>query len=114
MSDEGTPRPAYVIDARHGTTSGMAVGMFTPSLGEICVHNGFIKAVRYRLCHPIRKFLAQAKEDWDYYADKFIKEGFGDDLPYPSYPYTIPVVNKLYKEHMELSGEPYLACDAAD
>merc|ERR1712056_100534 len=67
-SDEGTPRPAHVVDARHGTQTGMAVGMFTPGLVEYESTAGYIKAIRHRLCHPIRKFLAQAQEDWDYYA----------------------------------------------
>jgi len=114
MSDDASPRPAYVVDARHGTQTGMAVGMFTPGLAEVTQHNGFVKAVRHRLCHPIRKFLAQAKEDWDYYAKQFLDQGFGNDKPYPDYPYTIKVVKEIYAAHMQESGEPPLACDAED
>merc|ERR1712203_284742 len=114
MSDDATPRPAYVVDARHGTTTGMAVGMFTPGLGEVTKHNGFVKAIRYRLCHPIKKFLAQAKEDWDYYAEKFLKEGFGLDKPYPTYPYSPAVCVKLIQEHMREANEPPLPTDKED
>merc|ERR1719343_1426748 len=88
MSDEGTPRPAYVVDARHGTATGMAVGMHTPHLGQEQSFDGIIKAVKHRLCHPVDKFLTAAKEDWDYYAQRFLAEGFGVDKPYPEYPYT--------------------------
>jgi len=114
MSDDATPRPAYVVDARHGTTTGMAVGMFTPGLVEPTMHNGWIKAVRHRMCHPIRKFISQAKEDWDYYAKMFIDQGFNQGKPYPTYPYTVENVNEMYKLHMEETNEPQMACDAED
>jgi len=114
VSDDGTPRPAYVVDARHGTTTAMAIGMFTPGLQEFEGSAGYVKAVRFRLCHPIRKFLAQAKEDWDHYAQRMLDEGFGVDKPYPEYPYTVDVVKEMYKRHKEDSGEPELPCDSAD
>lgn len=114
MSDEGTPRPAYVVDARHGTTTAMAVGMFTPGLAEVTQHNGFVKAVRHRLCHPIRKFIAQATEDWDHYAKIFLNQGFGTDKAYPTYPYTTKNVTEIYRQHMEETNEPALPCDADD
>mmetsp|Transcript_125845 Transcript_125845/g.187816 ORF Transcript_125845/g.187816 Transcript_125845/m.187816 type:complete len:128 (-) Transcript_125845:87-470(-) len=114
MTDDATPRPAYVVDARHGTTTGMTVGMYTPGLQQFEASAGFIKAVRHRLCHPIRKFLAQAKEDWDYYAKKMLSEGFGADRPFPDYPYTMEVVNDHYRMHMQETGETPLPCDKAD
>mmetsp|Transcript_126167 Transcript_126167/g.356799 ORF Transcript_126167/g.356799 Transcript_126167/m.356799 type:complete len:509 (+) Transcript_126167:2-1528(+) len=113
-TDSSTPRPAYVVDARHGTTTAMAVGMFTPGLQELEATAGFIKACRYRLCHPIKKFLAQATEDWDYYAEKMREKGFGKDKPYPTYPYTFDVVKGQYFEHMQESGEPPLPTDEED
>lgn len=114
LADDGTPRPAYVVDARHGTTTGMAIGMFTPGLQPLEKDAGFIKAVRHRLCHPIKKFLAQAKEDWDHYGKKMLNQGFGVDKPYPHYPYTFEVWKGMYQEHMQDVGEPHLPCDAAD
>jgi hypothetical protein len=111
MADDNTPRPAYVVDARHGTTTGMAVGMFTPRLQEVEQNNGFVKAVRYRCLHPVKKFIAQAKEDWDYYATKFLAQGFG---PHPEYPYTVENFLQMYELHKEESYEPTLPCDAAD
>eukprot|EP00971_Amphidinium_carterae_P286985 5697265-Amphidinium_carterae.1 len=32
-----------------------------------------------------------AIQDWDYYAQQFLKEGFAVDKPYPEYPYTFEV-----------------------
>lgn len=113
-TDDKTPRPCYVVDARHGTSTGMAVGMLTPGLAAYERDSGFIKAARYRLCHPLKKFMAQAKEDWDYYAQKFLDEGFGKEKPYPDYPYTAGSFTDMYKEHMAESGEPPMPCDEAD
>lgn len=114
LGDDSTPRPAYVVDARHGTTTGMTVGMYTPGLQQVEASSGFIKAVRFRLCHPVRKFLAQAKEDWDYYAKKMLAEGFGADRPYPDYPYNPSNVLEFYRLHMEEAREPPLPCDQDD
>jgi len=113
-SDEKTPRPAYVVDARHGTTTGLMVSAHVPGLAESQMHDGFIKGTRYRLCHPLKKFLAQAKEDWDHYAKKFLDEGYGVDKPYPEYPYTPKVFTEMYAQHVQESGEPSLPCDDAD
>eukprot|EP00418_Pyrodinium_bahamense_P006448 CAMPEP_0179022942 /NCGR_PEP_ID=MMETSP0796-20121207/6674_1 /TAXON_ID=73915 /ORGANISM="Pyrodinium bahamense, Strain pbaha01" /LENGTH=567 /DNA_ID=CAMNT_0020718837 /DNA_START=114 /DNA_END=1817 /DNA_ORIENTATION=+ len=114
LSDEGTPRPAYVVDARHGTSTGMAVGMHTPHLAMEQQYDGIIKAVKHRLCHPVEKFLAAAKEDWDYYAEKFLAEGFGKDKPYPDYPYTPGVAREMILQHMQETNEPPLLCDHED
>jgi len=115
--DAGTPRPAYVVDARHGSSTGVAIGQFFLGLQqspEFEAFGGIIKAIRQRLCHPVRKFIAQAKEDWDYYAQQFLKEGFAVDKPYPEYPYTFEVAKTLYATHMQITGEPALVCDAED
>jgi len=116
LSDEHTPRPAYVVDARHGTTTSMSTGMFCPGLQrkEFDGQAGFIKAIRYRMCHPLERFLAQAKEDWDYYANKFLEEGFGKDKPYPDYPYTFESTRELILKHMSDTGEPHMPSDAED
>lgn len=114
MSDEHSMRPAYVVDARHGTTTGMAVGMHTPQLSEAQNFDGYIKAVKHRLCHPIDKFLTAAQEDWDYYAKKFLAEGFGVDKPYPTYPFTPKSARKDIINHMRMTGEHVLPCDFED
>uniref|UniRef100_A0A7S4VVX8 Flavin-containing monooxygenase n=1 Tax=Alexandrium monilatum TaxID=311494 RepID=A0A7S4VVX8_9DINO len=114
MSDEGTPRPAYVVDARHGTSTGMAVSIHTPHLAQEQSFDGIIKAVKHRLCHPVEKFLAAAKEDWDYYAEKFRAEGFGLDKPYPTYPYNQENTRGMILQHMQDTNEPPLLCDYED
>lgn len=114
LTDEHTPRPAYVVDARHGTGTSMAIQMSCPGVMEQEQTAGYVKAIRHRLCHPIGKFLAQAKQDWDYYAEKMLAEGFGTEKPYPTYPYTVDVVTSLYTEHMMETYEPPLLCDGPD
>lgn len=114
MSDDETPRPAHVVDARHGTQTMMTVSMFTPGIAPLEMNSGFVKAMRHRLCHPIKKFLMQASGDWDYYAKKMLAEGFGTDKPYPTYPYTCASVKEMYAEHMQGTGEPILPCDHED
>jgi hypothetical protein len=114
MSDEGTPRPAYVVDARHGTQTAMAVGMYAPHLSKEKENHGVVKAVKHRICHPVEKFITAAKEDWDHYAQKFIKEGFGTDVPYPTYPFTVELAKQNIFEHMQNTGEPPLPCDSED
>jgi len=114
MSDEGTPRPAYVVDARHGTTTGMAVALHTPHLAMEQQFDGVIKAVKHRICHPVEKFIQSAKEDWDHYAKKFLAEGFGVDKPYPDYPYDVGKARAMILQHMQETNEPPLATDYED
>jgi hypothetical protein len=114
MSDESTPRPAYVVDARHGTTTGMATAMHSPHLGQEMEFDGMTKAVKHRVCHPIDKFLAAAKQDWDYYAEKFLAEGFGTDIPYPTYPFTPESTREMIWQHMQNCNEMVLPCDYED
>mmetsp|Transcript_70948 Transcript_70948/g.169919 ORF Transcript_70948/g.169919 Transcript_70948/m.169919 type:complete len:717 (+) Transcript_70948:128-2278(+) len=113
-SDEGTIRPSYVVDARHGTSTGVAIGMFTRGLNEVDELAGVNKAVKHRLCHPAVKFLAAAKEDWDYYANRFLKEGYGKDKPYPEYPYRFENTKELIMKHMGDAQEPPLLSDVED
>mmetsp|Transcript_24578 Transcript_24578/g.70665 ORF Transcript_24578/g.70665 Transcript_24578/m.70665 type:complete len:753 (+) Transcript_24578:63-2321(+) len=114
MSDGGSPRPAYVVDARHGTSTGMSVMLYTPHLAQEQSFDGVVKAVKHRLCHPIDKFLAAAKEDWDHYAEKFLAEGFGTDKPYPTYPFSPELVRAYITQHMMETSEPWLPCDLED
>lgn len=114
FADEGTPRPAYVVDARHGTSTSMAIAIHTPHLAQAQSFDGVVKAVKHRLCHPVERFIAAAKEDWDHYAQKFLAEGFGTDKPYPEYPFTVESVRGLIFHHMQETGEPPLLCDYED
>lgn len=87
---EDQDRPAYVVDARHGTQTGIFIGAVIPFLaerGSIC---GALKHSRMTQLHPIEKFLQYCKEDWDHYSDKLRAEGRSG----PSFPYTLEVGSK--------------------
>lgn len=114
FSDESTPRPAYVVDARHGTSTALVVALHTPGLARDQRNDDAVKAVKHRLCHPVEKFIAAAKEDWDHYARSFLAEGFGVDRPYPEYPYTAESVRAMIRQHMEETMEQMLLCDSED
>lgn len=113
-SDPGTYRPAYVVDARHGTGAMMACMLFCPPLSRENDDYGFIKPIKHRLCHPVKQFIEEATADWDHYCRMFIEEGYGQDKAYPHYPYTVESTRKMINEHMRVSGEPLLATDPED
>eukprot|EP00913_Durusdinium_trenchii_P021873 g20552.t1 len=82
-SDPGTYRPAYVVDARHGTQTSVFIGSFIPWIAERGQMHARIKVQRMWALHPIDKFLDYCREDWDHYCEKFRFEGrSGPDFPY--------------------------------
>lgn len=82
-TDPGTYRPAYVVDARHGTQTSVFIGSFIPWIQERGMTHSRIKVQRMWALHPIDKFLDYAREDWDHYCEKFRFEGRnGPDFPY--------------------------------
>lgn len=111
-SDQGTYRPAYVMDARHGQNTILSCTMTTPTLAELIAGQGLIKPVKQRLCHPIKQYVEEAKADWDHYCQQFIADGY--DKPYPEYPFSVDLTRALVMQHMHESGEPALASDLED
>ncbi|CAE8624589.1 unnamed protein product [Polarella glacialis] len=84
-SDEGSYRPAYVVDARHGTSTMVFIGAAIPFLSERGGTNTQIKVERMWAMHPIEKFIEYCKEDWNHYCEKFREEGLsGPEFPYSS------------------------------
>ncbi|CAJ1333515.1 unnamed protein product [Effrenium voratum] len=82
-SDEGTYRPAYVVDARHGTQTGIFIGSLIPWVMERGPIHSRLKVSRMWTLHPIDKFVQYCKEDWDHYCKKFRDEGLsGSEFPY--------------------------------
>lgn len=109
--DDG--RPTYVVDARHAVSTGVLIASMVPGRGqEDNEAVGVVKPMKQRLCHPINKFIAEAKEDWDRYCQRFEDEGF--KKPWPEYPYTALRVKQMVKEHMQETGEPPLPSDYED
>jgi len=92
-------RPAYVVDARHGTQTAMAVGASTPAIAEAQMGLGILKRQKQLECHPMRKFLAECSAEWQEYGAKF-KE-LGAPHPCPPYPYTAKIVEELLATNEE-------------
>jgi len=87
---EGEDRPAYVVDARYGTSSMILVAAMVPWLGERGLVEGKLKHERMWALHPIDKYLKYCKEDWDHYCTKMRAEGRSG----PEYPYTSEVARR--------------------
>lgn len=96
-------RPAYVVDARHGTSTMLFVGACIPFLQERGAIEARLKVERMWALHPVDKFIEYCKEDWNYYTARFKAEG----LSGPDYPYTPEVAQYWLKEYR-------IESDAAD
>eukprot|EP00913_Durusdinium_trenchii_P013819 g12976.t1 len=92
-------RPAYVIDARHGTQTGMGISASTPAIGESHMGLGMVKRQKQLECHPTKKFLAECSEEWAEYGKKFKELGAPFDCP--PYPYTLKFVEDEREKTMK-------------
>lgn len=92
----GEDVPAYVVDARHGTSTMMIIQACIPFLMERGGVEGSIKYERMRTLHPIRKFIDYCREDWDHYCKKLQAEGLNG----PAFPYTPEVADGILGEYM--------------
>ncbi|CAE7698927.1 CYCL1-1 [Symbiodinium microadriaticum] len=63
-------RPAYVIDARHGTQTIMGVNGATPAIAESHAGLGLVKRQKQLECHPTRKYLEECRLEWEEYGQK--------------------------------------------
>jgi len=98
-AEEEIDRPAYVIDARHGTQTSMAIGSTTPAIGESQMNLGFVKRQKQLECHPTQKFLQECSEEWKAYGQKFKELGAPRECP--PYPYTLKIVEELLAANEE-------------
>eukprot|EP00435_Cladocopium_sp_Y103_P069918 s1385_g34.t1 len=89
-AEEEIDRPAYVIDARHGTQTSMAIGSTTPAIGESQMNLNLVKRQKQLECHPTNKFLQECSEEWKAYGQKFKELGAPRECP--PYPYTLKIV----------------------
>jgi len=98
-------RPAYVIDARHGTTTGVTLDGAVLAFQESSVHRGPVKRNKQLECHPLREFLEECKAEWDDYAQKLQNQGA--PLPMPAYPYTHALIERFLADELaELQMRP--------
>eukprot|EP00913_Durusdinium_trenchii_P033252 g31129.t1 len=109
-ADDEISRPAYVLDAKTALTMQFTIPVTCPALGEIMARNGIVKILRckhdigapnclaqkQRLCHPMRRFLEECAEEWEWYG-KTWKEEDPSLKDVPPYPYTVAMVQGFLK-----------------
>ncbi|CAE7545732.1 unnamed protein product [Symbiodinium natans] len=96
-ADPELDRPAYVIDARHGTQTIMGINGAVPAIAEAHAGLGLVKRQKQLECHPTRKYLEECRLEWEEYGEK-LKE-LGAPKPCPPYPYTLKIVEAFMKEN---------------
>lgn len=89
-------RPAYVIDARHGTTTGVLCNAMVVALAEAQAGLGYLKHRKQWECHPIEKFVSECSAEWDEYARTW--KAAGAPGPIPEYPYTENLVQSFLQQ----------------
>ncbi|CAK0868368.1 unnamed protein product, partial [Prorocentrum cordatum] len=84
--------PAYVVDARHGTTTFVVLESMIPFLMESSSVRGLLKRRKQLECHPLRTFVEEARAEWEQYAEQLRERA---PLPPPRYPYDCDSVQAL-------------------
>lgn len=103
VADESIDRPAYVVEARHGSLTGITLGALVPAIGERGSIVGPLKRIRMWQIHPVDKFIEVAKREWDEWA-KNIRD-LGYETESPPYPYTVDVMKVYLEKEQELMRE---------
>mmetsp|Transcript_136360 Transcript_136360/g.303954 ORF Transcript_136360/g.303954 Transcript_136360/m.303954 type:complete len:656 (-) Transcript_136360:45-2012(-) len=93
--DAAKDKPAYVLDARQGTAVCFVVPNFAPQIQErqASVY-WWLKKQKQWECHPMEVYVAQCKEEWDNYAQKWYEEDPTLNPP-PPYPYNPKMVQEF-------------------
>mmetsp|Transcript_15297 Transcript_15297/g.43370 ORF Transcript_15297/g.43370 Transcript_15297/m.43370 type:complete len:628 (-) Transcript_15297:60-1943(-) len=107
VADESIDRPAYVVEARHGSMTGISLGALVPAISERGQTVGPLKHKRMWQMHPLDSFLAAAKKEWDTWSK--ILQDMGYDREPPEYPYTEEIV----KVYLEKEQEAYRQAEEA-
>jgi len=101
---ENFPKPevgaaAYHYEPRNAATVQVAYGSAVPHLADFQTGSDVFKKSSMWACAPPERFLEECEKDWFHYCRKF-KE-FGDDRPFPAYPYTLEWVFDLLSAEEE-------------
>lgn len=81
-------RPAYVPAATHLLPMMAAISQAVPMLAAQTAAIDALKHMKQRQAHPMRKYLAECRQEWENYIKYFKANGMVDDRPEPPYPYT--------------------------
>jgi len=99
VADETIDRPAYVVEARHGSSTSICLGACVQGLAERGMVVGPLKHTRMHQMHPVDSFLEAAKKEWDNWS-KTIRDLGYTHVEHPEYPYTEEIVKGyIAKEH---------------
>ncbi|CAE7632712.1 unnamed protein product [Symbiodinium necroappetens] len=96
-ADEEISRPAYVVEALHGSLVGLTLGAMVRGIAERSMVTGPLKRQRQLEIHPPEKFLECCKREWNEWKTTI------EDLGYtgaPEYPYTLDMVKDLMQQEM--------------
>jgi len=98
-ADPQTDRPAYVIDARHGASTGITLDAAVLALQESGAKRGLLKRNKQLECHPPRIFLEECAAEWEEYGRKLERQGAPRSAPL--YPYTHEMVDAFLQEELK-------------
>mmetsp|Transcript_45513 Transcript_45513/g.140637 ORF Transcript_45513/g.140637 Transcript_45513/m.140637 type:complete len:790 (-) Transcript_45513:111-2480(-) len=90
---------AYHYEPRIAATVQVTYGSVIPEIAEFSAHNDGFKKGSMWCVAPVHRFLYECERDWMRYCEKF-KE-FGDDRPFPPYPYDLQFMYDLLKSEAE-------------
>lgn len=108
VADESIDRPAYVVEARHGSLTGISIGSMVPGIGERGNVTGPLGRQRMWELHPAEHFLKCCELEW-YAWSKTIHETPGyEHVPEPKYPYSLEIV----QEYLEKEQAAYAQMEA--
>eukprot|EP00439_Symbiodinium_sp_Y106_P039447 s1922_g4.t2 len=96
-ADEENNRPAYVVEALHGSLCGLTLGAMVRGIAERGMVVGPLKRQRQLEIHPPEKFLECCKREWNEWKETI--EGLGYSGA-PEYPYTLDMVKDLMQQEM--------------
>jgi len=94
-------KPAYVFDARLGSSIAFLVPAFCPDIAERnnTVYS-WLKHKKQWECHPMPKFVEECQVEWDEYAKNWYEQD-PTLKPPPPYPYTKDIVQAFLDEEQE-------------
>jgi len=102
VADPEKDRPAYVVEARHGTLTSVMVSSMVTGIAERDAILGPLMHKRMWQMHPVDTFVAAAKKEWDQWGKTI--QSMGYDKPHPPYPYTEEIVRTYLKKEWTALG----------
>jgi len=103
VADESIDRPAYVVEARHGSLTSISLSGLVPGIGERGMVTGPLKHQRMWQIHPLDAFMEACNKEWEMWTSILKDQGY--DKPAPPYPYTEEKVREFLAKEQEAYRE---------